>query len=1027
MQVKKILFLLLALIFLVESSHVKDSDIYDLEFQGRNFKKEAESWQLVNAELTVAGVKTSQCGDITLLGGPSVATTSASSFFWQKTFTVPTFNGGYSRFARIQFTAYPLDEWKDDTFALEVDNKIVPFWFLNTQKNSYSRNVCGAGKIEIPPINVTSIFKHTKSTMTVKIHAIKDGGTRVPALGIRNFFVTFFTSPSDNEEMWCGVADWDLGHDGCSCPLFSHTGGSNSGKCTSCDNSCLQCNAKDNTGCTACTGSNWYSPFLQNKGKCESCKAPCQTCSGGPNYCTSCQTGYFLVGSTCYPECPPPLVQIVEGRTTYCESKCSNPNDYAYWDGTCSGNCPSPLVDKKIASYLVCTFPCSNSNAFLYWDGTCKDECPQPYQQFPTPLGGKLFCVFPCPNGETYHYWNGTCKNDCPSPLVSKGQEGAKQLCLYPCDDDQFLYTNGKCFSDCPFPNTQQITQDKKKFCLSPCAKEGEYKDRDGSCRSMDLPGQFELTVAVDDKSAKVTFIDNVISADNFAFSLYGREHTLSSSWTFFGLNSMGEYLLDNWDTVSQCGCFKHCGRDCKAIECYDNSKQASIPFFCNDDSKRESYCWGLISSGSHPYTSYNLTYISTIALTSYGGPDASFVSPGFTITNRIATQNSALNGLIMDFSPRQKVNLAASYRYAESEGRVITAAHFANINTRPTITADLTTANCTSNSMHLPLFLTHKTDETMTPFKAYTILRKATKTQLNDLKGKYILTPIGVLEWKNQRTFDILDPCNQQFFTLRMTADGKFLVDIPPFQTLTVPNLICVAINDVPGSQYDLVLYELVIGTSTWSASDRFVGLLSKDYLEDLTVRTAVKADKTLIPSTLAVKVDFHANNDIPYFAFSTSRAAKCHVYLSPTCEFDISTTSAMLYKENPVQKKCGFLYEKAGYNCQGVMGYFYPPPSFVKTPISHYSENTTFLNAHNEDFSAAQASTDHQSLLSIFMNYFTGWTLQNTPTKLVPIILFALLFIVILCVFKKNEDSKQQIEEMNEEEEETAMVDDS
>ncbi len=201
-------------------------------------------------------------------------------------------------------------------------------------------------------------------------------------------------------------------------------------------------------------------------------------------------------------------------------------------------------MDKSIASHLVCSFPCTKSEDFLYWDSTCSAECKAPYEI--AQLNGKNLCIFPCPNGETYYFPNGTCKNECPAPLVPKGQHGSKQLCLFPCDDDEYVDSNGKCLKECPFPSTQQITQDNVKICISPCAKEGEFKDLDGTCKSMDLPGQFALDLIFKDKPAKVTFIDKIMSADSATFSLYARDFTLSSSYTFFGLNSMGEYFLDN-------------------------------------------------------------------------------------------------------------------------------------------------------------------------------------------------------------------------------------------------------------------------------------------------------------------------------------------------------------------------------------------------------------------------------------------------------------------------------------------------
>jgi len=69
--------------------------------------------------------------------------------------------------------------------------------------------------------------------------------------------------------------------------------------------------------------------------------------------------------------------------------------------------------------------------------------------------------------------------------------------------------------------------------------------------------------------------------------------------------------------------------------------------------------------------------------------------------------------------------------------------------------------------------------------FHAYTILRKAEIAKLSTLDDQDILAPIGILEWNNQESFDILDPCNQQFLTLRKNQVGNFFVNLPPLQML--------------------------------------------------------------------------------------------------------------------------------------------------------------------------------------------------------------------------------------------------
>jgi len=188
-------------------------------------------------------------------------------------------------------------------------------------------------------------------------------------------------------------------------------------------------------------------------------------------------------------------------------------------------------------------------------------------------------------------------------------------------------------------------------------------------------------------------------------------------------------------------------------IECSINEVDSS-PWLCLPWSKRNNFCWSLISSGKQTFASYSLSHIATIALTSYGGPFVSqFVQPGFTLSGNLsAKQQYAVSAIITKSITHFKLKLETTYRYAASEGRVIRVEDLVKFNKPPILTANLTMATCNAFNLHLPLTLKSNFDNThLKPiFHSNAILGKPAKSTLTTLRNLDILTPSGVQRWND-------------------------------------------------------------------------------------------------------------------------------------------------------------------------------------------------------------------------------------------------------------------------------------
>jgi len=85
----------------------------------------------------------------------------------------------------------------------------------------------------------------------------------------------------------------------------------------------------------------------------------------------------------------------------------------------------------------------------------------------------------------------------------------------------------------------------QETIALFPC-DEDEYIEKDGTCKFNNFPCQIIITTMKDNEPTELTFFDKVLRPENQKFPIFAEDYTLDSSWSAFGLDSLGEYVLDN-------------------------------------------------------------------------------------------------------------------------------------------------------------------------------------------------------------------------------------------------------------------------------------------------------------------------------------------------------------------------------------------------------------------------------------------------------------------------------------------------
>src|SRR5262249_18127061 len=126
------------------------------------------------------------------------------------------------------------------------------------------------------------------------------------------------------------------------------------------------------------------------------------------------------------------------------------------------------------------------------------------------------------------------------------------------------------------------------------------------------------------------------------------------------------------------------------------------------------------------------------------------------------------------------------------------------------------------------------------------------------------------------------LDPCNQQIITLFNDSDQYYVLWVAN-QTTTPP--FCIGAQDDPNSLTDLVLYEFQNGSSIFSPSSRFKGVLSGDYLESYTLRITTNPNLYWMIPYIDISGDFgplNSENQKFYVNYTTNQKTTCTINLN-------------------------------------------------------------------------------------------------------------------------------------------------
>ncbi|CAD8049500.1 unnamed protein product [Paramecium sonneborni] len=182
---------------------------------------------------------------------------------------------------------------------------------------------------------------------------------------------------------------------------------------------------------------------------CISCAGPCQICFGiTVNQCYQCDTGYYLIDTTCVETCPntKPFGNLADQT---CVSNCPQ---YLYSpQNICFYDCPAFLYYYELNGKKECVDQCYSKSYLSLGkcyecNSICKEcfgpnngnclECELPY------FLNQQTCGVTCP--QFYDITDHQCKDACPVNLVIQGVN-----CQNKCDTGYLIY-NQVCVNDCP-------------------------------------------------------------------------------------------------------------------------------------------------------------------------------------------------------------------------------------------------------------------------------------------------------------------------------------------------------------------------------------------------------------------------------------------------------------------------------------------------------------------------------------------------------------------------------------------------
>ena len=431
--------------------------LYDLETNTLSgFTTETADWIL--SSYVTAGVKFYNCGGNYILGGYNVLGGATGQYIQRTYSSLPTHNQIY-----LQMRFYQIDSWDQlvngpDYFSISIDGTSFTGWSLSFEyPGAYS--LCGDPNLGFEDFvfTISLAYPHSASSLTLRMITGTNQLSSDESFGFRDIKIEFLTV---------------------STPYFS--------LCAPGAPSSYLSASRCPTSCT--TSGNSIQPAGYGFCSSPSCSISCKRCSDTATKCTLCETGSYLVGTTCYSACNYPLSTKTLGGVIYCETPC--PGQYVWWDQSCSPSCAYTttygsyaVVGATTNTFSECTYPCG-INQYLYWNTSCLSSCPSPL--ISTTYKGRKFCEYPC-GASQYLYWNGSCINSCPSPLSPEIQGTSQQrnFCWYSCQPSEYLYWNGSCLSTCPSPLSPETqgTIQQRNFCWFGC-QPTEYLYWNQSCSS---------------------------------------------------------------------------------------------------------------------------------------------------------------------------------------------------------------------------------------------------------------------------------------------------------------------------------------------------------------------------------------------------------------------------------------------------------------------------------------------------------------------------------------------------------------
>lgn len=232
--------------------------------------------------------------------------------------------------------------------------------------------------------------------------------------------------------------------------------------CVSCSSKCKTCSSL--TFCSTCTNPQ----AVPVNGVCNDCSYPCNTCTSSPSTCTSCVTGFNLIGTTCIAACPTGaypkngVCQCTSGAiySNQCVAAC--PSGYGNIGGQCQkckANCAT--CDTTIST---CT-QCLNGFALDQVSGVCQIAPSCQFGQYYSQSSSS--CTRICPLN-TFFYEN-VCLTACLSGFNDNGVGGCVAAtpqtgCSYP-----YFLSNGVCVSNCPSGAYADTQNRLCKLCSSNC------------------------------------------------------------------------------------------------------------------------------------------------------------------------------------------------------------------------------------------------------------------------------------------------------------------------------------------------------------------------------------------------------------------------------------------------------------------------------------------------------------------------------------------------------------------------------